>query len=166
MLGLEPGFALDEAELHRRFIAASAATHPDRFADPLDQADAAERSAAINEAYRVLKDPEARANVLLQRLGGSDQSQDKSLPPDLLVEMMEIRERMEEAIDAADEAQMRQLARWAHEQRAAHLARVGELFAAALQASGAARAEHLKAIRLELNALRYFQRMIEQTPEG
>jgi molecular chaperone HscB len=166
LLGLPPRFDLDEAELHRRFIQASAAAHPDRFTDPLDQADAAERAAAINDAYRTLKDPESRANALLALLGGAASGDDKSLPPDLLMEMMEVRERMEDAIASADEKAMRELIQWAHEQRSEHLQRVGELLKRAQETpAGAAREAALKNVRLELNALRYFQRMIEQSPE-
>lgn len=164
-LGIPPRFALDDAELHRRFIQASAANHPDRFTDPLEQADAAARSATINEAYRTLKDPEPRANALLDLRGGPGKSEDKSLPPALLVEMMEVRERMEEAIQTQDEAELRELANWAREQRAEHLGRIAGLFEEAEKAPADQRVAVLKKVRLELNALRYFQRMIEQTPE-
>jgi Fe-S protein assembly co-chaperone HscB len=164
-LGVPAVFALDPAELHRRFIRASAANHPDRFTDPLEQADAAARSAEINEAYRTLGDPELRAGALLERLGGPGKGEDKSLPPDRLVEMMEVRERMEEAIADHDEAELRELALWADAQRAAHLKRIEGLFDASAKTASDQRDALLKAIRLELNALRYFQRMIEQTPD-
>lgn len=165
-LGLPPRFDLDEADLHRRFIAASAGAHPDRHADPIAQAEAAERSAAINEAYRVLRDPESRAAALLAALGGPAKEEDKSLPPDLLVEMMAVRERQEEAVETGDAATLRELADWARAQREAHLARVAELFDQAQSAGPRERADALRAVRLELNALRYFQRMIEQSPGG
>lgn len=164
-LGIQPRFDLDEAELHRHFIQASAANHPDRFTDPLEQADAAARSATINDAYRTLHDPELRANALLDLLGGPDKSADKSLPPALLAEMLEIRERMEEAIASQDETELRELAGWAQTQRAEHLTRIAEMFVQAGTESRESRTVILQKIRLELNALRYFQRMIEQTPE-
>lgn len=161
-LGVEPRFDLDERDLHDRFIRLSAAAHPDRFTDPLDQADAAEKSAAVNHAYRILKDPESRADALLVKLGGPAKDQDKSLPRDLLVEMMEIRETQEEAIAANDQQALRKLATWAADQRTEHLKRIADLFAAAPGTPGNSAA--LKQIRLELNALRYFERMIEQLP--
>lgn len=164
-LGVQPRFDLDEAELHRRFIQASAANHPDRFTDPLEQADAASRAATINDAYRTLHDPELRANALLEILGGPDKGADKSLPPALLTQMLEIRERMEEAIESQDEAELRELAGWAQAQRTEHVTRIAGLFIRAAAESGQERMTILKQIRLELNALRYFQRMIEQTPE-
>lgn len=164
ILGLDAGFGLDDAQLHQQFIRRSAEHHPDRFTDPLDQADAAERAAAVNEAYRTLADPERRAGALLRLLGGSDAGDDKRLPPDLLMEMMEIREAQEEAQAAGDDARLAELAQWAREQRAGYLERIGELFTQAQALSPDQRAPVLDEIRLQLNALRYVQRMLDQLP--
>lgn len=169
LLGLSPRFDLDPAELHRRFIAASAANHPDRHTDPLEQADAADRSASVNAAYRALRDPESRAHVLLQRLGGAAGStgaagsvgDEKALPPDLLMEMLEARERHEEAKAAGDTATLHELNAWARAEHDARLKKVADLFAAAL-ARNAPDPAAAGAIRMELNAIRYFTRMIEQ----
>jgi len=161
VMGLEPGFALDEAELQRRFIALSAEAHPDRYTDPVEQSEAASRAAKINEAYRVLRDPASRAEALLARRGGPGKSEDKSLPPDLLMEMMEVREAMEQAVAEDDQAKLAELRQWAQQRRAAHLEKIAELFA-----SGDDPVETGKAVRLELNALRYAERMLEQMPEG
>jgi len=62
-------FDLDPAALEAAYLRAAAATHPDRFDDPLEQADAADRAAAVTTAHAQLKDPEKRARVLLGRLG-------------------------------------------------------------------------------------------------
>jgi molecular chaperone HscB len=161
--GLPLRFNIDETALQRRFIELSAQHHPDRFSDPLDQADAAEESARINEAYRTLKDPESRANALLEALGGSGKSDDKTLPPDLLMDMMELRERQQEAQAADDRATLAELHAQAQSKRQEHLATVARLFEQAM-ASTPADPEKLKAIRVELNALRYIERMIEQLP--
>lgn len=154
---LTPRFDFDEDELHQRFLSASAANHPDRFTDPLDQADAAERSAAINHAYRALSDPEARANALLALLGGPAAEDDKSLPPALLMEMMEVREELEAAAEADDRPALARLRAAAERQRQNHLDTLTRLFAQE-PIDG-------KAIRLELNALRYIERMREQMPD-
>ena len=79
-------FDIDVECLSHRFIALCAEHHPDRFTDPIDQVEASERTARINESHRVLTDPEQRANILLQLLGGAAKGDDKSLPPDLLVD--------------------------------------------------------------------------------
>jgi molecular chaperone HscB len=158
-------FDLDEALLHRRFIDKSAANHPDRFTDPLDQADAAERSAAINGAYQTLTDPEKRANCLLALMGGPSGADDKSLPTDLLMQMMETRQRMEEAIAEQNADTLRELADWARDQRAAHLGEIAGQFDKTSRNDGATRNEALTAVRLQLNALRYIERMLEQMPD-
>jgi molecular chaperone HscB len=160
-LGLPPRFDLDEADMHARFIHASSSTHPDRYSDPVRQAQAAERAAGVNQAYAVLKDPEKRADALLTRLGGPAKDQDKSLPPDLLMDMMETRERLEEAIASDDRAELDKLRGWAHDQREAHLKKIADLFA---DTRDGLPADTAKAIRLELNALRYIQRMLDQMP--
>jgi molecular chaperone HscB len=160
VLGVPARFDLDQAELHRRFIALSAANHPDRFLDPLAQADAAGRAAQINGAYKVLAEPQSRAEALLAVLEGPGAAEDKSLPADLLATMMTAREEMDQAVAAGDEPTLSRLRAWAQEQRGKLLAQVAGLFAQTgdLQRGPAARRE----VRLTLNALRYFQRMLEQ----
>ncbi len=156
-LGVSPRFDLDLDELRQRFLTASAAHHPDRFTDPLDQADAAERSAELNAAYQTLTDPEARANALLALRGGPAAADDKSLPPTLLMEMMEVREELHQAVADQDHATLERLRDWAHQQHARHVDQLAKLFAHD-ELNG-------KAVRLELNAMRYIQRMIEQMPD-
>ncbi|MCC6680349.1 MAG: Fe-S protein assembly co-chaperone HscB [Phycisphaeraceae bacterium] len=157
LLGLPPRFDLDEADLHARYLSAAARNHPDRFTDPLEQAEAADRAALLNDAYRTLSDPEQRANALLRVLGGSAKEDDNTLPPDLLMDMMDVRERMEDAIASSDTTALSELRTWADQQRKSHLERIAALFAAS--------PPDLKQVRIELNALRYFERMIEQMPE-
>jgi molecular chaperone HscB len=167
-LSLPASFDVDLSLAHQRYIAASAANHPDRFTDPLDQADAAERSALINDAYRTIKDPASRAEALLALLGGPAKESDKSLPPDLLMEMMEAREGLDEAKDTGDQSQINKWRDWATQRHAVHLSRIAELFGQ-LQPPGQpqdatqpASQATLKAVRVELNALRYFERMIQE----
>lgn len=166
-LGVPPRYDLDPRELHRRFLAASAASHPDRFSDPLEASDAAERLAAINEAHRLLRDPAARAEALLRRLAGGLRLDDAALPPALLAEVMEAREKLEEATAAGDRTTLAELAAWADEQRRAGLERVAAGLARVEDSAGVERDEApLRAVQLELNALRYFQRMIDAVPPG
>jgi len=164
-------FDLDTAALQRRYLQLSAAHHPDRFADPDAQAEAAERAAAINQAYQILRIPERRAEALLILLGGTSSSTDKSLPPELLMQMMEVREELEQALASHDQATLNRLRTWARAQRTERLQHIGQILAQffpppdALAAQPSSDREALlKQARLELNALRYFQRMLEQLP--
>lgn len=159
MLGLPRRFAVDEQVLRQAFLKASAEHHPDRFVDPIEQAEAVETMSQLTDSYRVLSDPELRARALLAR-SGLELAEDKDkLPPALLMEVMEVREEMEDAIDSGNQAELDRLRNWANDQRAGYLDKLGQLFDGDLDQAKAS------AVRLELNALRYMQRMLEQMPD-
>ena len=160
-LNMPPRFDLNEAELHAAFIRLSAEHHPDRHTDPVDQAQAAEKAAEVNQAYNLLRNPETRADALLKLKGGPAKEDDKSLPPDLLMEMMEIREQLEQAAADNNQAQLDLHRAWAGEQRDKHLTTIADLFR---QHPNKLSDDAAKNIRLELNTLRYIQRMIDQMP--
>ena len=157
-LGLDRRFDTDPALVRRAWLSASGRLHPDRAGgDPLEEAEVARRSAALNEARRTLDDPELRAAALLRLLGGPGKGADKSLPEGFLVEMLEVRQELEAA--AGDPAQVATLERWAQERRLGHLARIASRFEEFDRSSD--RSE-LASIRTELNAWRYIERMLEQ----
>lgn len=158
LLGFEPAFGLDLDRLEARFLDASARCHPDRFSDPLDQADAADQMSRLTEAYQALRDPEQRAKALLRLRGEAANPDDKTLPPELLMEMMEVRESLDEAVTSGDAAEIERHRRWAEGKRADHLAALDKLF---LLEAGE---KNTAAIRLQLNGLRYIERMLEQMP--
>lgn len=156
ILGLEPRFDLDAGAIRRAYLARVAAIHP----DSADAGAESERSsAALNDAKGILESPERRANVLLARLGGPTSAQDKTLPSGFLLETMEMRERIEAALESGDPEARHAIETDAGALRAAHVARVAALF----RAAGATPApDSLRAIRVELNAWRYVERLIEQ----
>ncbi len=175
-LGLPARFDLDAAAVQRAWLAASARLHPDRFAGaqpgvPVGVADTGGPDdpqrlvaiSAVNQAKAVLSDPAARAEVLLARMGGPGKSDDKSLPEGFLLDMLEVRERLEEAAATKNPDAIASLEAWAHERRAEHQERVSALFRRAGGAD-APDAEAMREIRLELNAWRYIDRMLEQLP--
>ena len=103
LFGLAPAFGLETEALERSYRQIQAQVHPDRFAHAGD----AERRASlqwttrVNEAYRTLKDPVQRAKHLLE-LQGVDVAfeTNTAMPPDFLMQQMELREALEEAKDA------------------------------------------------------------------
>jgi hypothetical protein len=112
-------------------------------------------------------DDERRANALLALLGGPDKEQEKDLPDGFLREIMEIRQTMEEVLAAGNEARRRDLEEWAEGEREARLEKIAALFHRATHgdgesAAGPADPALLSEIRIDLNALRYIERMIEQ----
>lgn len=166
-LQLSRSFEIDAQQLETNFIQLSAATHPDRFSDPIEQAEASERAAEINEAYQVLRDPQRRAEALLELImAGHGQSAKKSeeMPPDFLMQMMETRERMETALEQDDQETLDELRRWARQEHQQHLERIETLFHDHLNSvsTDAAPDSLVGQVRKELNVLRYIDRMLEQ----
>ncbi|MAE62219.1 MAG: Fe-S protein assembly co-chaperone HscB [Planctomycetaceae bacterium] len=161
LLGLQPRFDLDPQQLQRAFLKAGAANHPDRFTDPDEQDEAVRRSAQINAAHRQLKDPLDRAQILLDLLGSSNQTDGQALPDGFLFEMLEIREQVSDAQDADNQPQLEQLKQWAQQQRDQHLKTIAQHFDDAL-AANTLTDPVAQQINIQLNALRYIERMIEQ----
>jgi len=157
-LGVEPRFDLDEQTLAGRRVALLAETHPDRFDDPLEQAEAAERSAAVNAAYERLRSPRRRAEALLERSGLGAGGEKPQVAPELMMQVMEARERLE---SAPGEAVASELRAWAESEQSSRLARVASEFVAARDGGGldddaAAR------IRAELAGLAMFDRVVAE----
>lgn len=159
VFALPRSFEIDRAALQRAWLAEASRWHPDRFADPVQRREAEHRSAAINRARVILEDDEQRADALLALLGGPGRGEDKSLPDGFLMEVMEVREGLEEAVASGDGSRRAEVERWADEQRGAHRRRVADLFA---RGDGRAEGAALADIRRELNAWRYIERLIEQ----
>jgi molecular chaperone HscB len=98
-LGLPRRFSVDPAAIEREYLARSRAVHPDfhQLGSAAEQRASLEQTAALNEAYLTLKDPFRRAEYLLSLHGGPTAQQEKNHDQDFLMEMMELRERIEEA---------------------------------------------------------------------
>ena len=99
LFNLAPSVDLDVAALEAQHRKLAMESHPDRVADPHARRLAAEKSAALNDAIKVLKDPVRRAFYVLELKGvklDSDQAAAKvKMPMDFLEEIMEQREELE-----------------------------------------------------------------------
>ena len=101
LFNLAPSVDLDVAALEAQHRKLAMDAHPDRVAtgDTHARRLAAERSAALNDAVKVLKDPVKRAFYVLELKGvklDSDQAAAKvKMPMDFLEEIMEQREALE-----------------------------------------------------------------------
>ena len=100
LFGLPEQFEQDPARIDARWKDLQREAHPDRFAN---QGAAAQRiamqwSVRINEAYRRLKDPLARAAYLCELRGAPIEAESNTaMPAEFLVEQLEWREALEEA---------------------------------------------------------------------
>ena len=97
-LGLIPTFELAATELESRYLALLHDLHPDRYVDkmPTEQSWAETKTAAINHAYQLLKNPSSRARCVLESRG-IDPAGAESTSPEatmILFEIMDLREQL------------------------------------------------------------------------
>ncbi|MBI4876632.1 MAG: Fe-S protein assembly co-chaperone HscB [Acidobacteria bacterium] len=101
-LGLEPRLHLDPEDLQQRFYRLSRLLHPDRYhrRTSTERQYSLEATAILNDAYRVLRDPVARAEYALKERGfESGERRSKDVPPELLEEVFELNMALEELRD-------------------------------------------------------------------
>jgi molecular chaperone HscB len=105
LFGLPRRLSLDVADLQSRFYSLSRQFHPDRFArsTAAEQQQALDKTALLNDGYRVLRDPMQRAEYMLS-LEGFDigEQRSKDVPPELLEEVFELNMLLEETPERAE----------------------------------------------------------------
>ena len=144
-LGLPAALDLEPASLDRAYFALQRQWHPDRFVGKpaAERARASTEAAALNDAYRTLKDPLSRAVYFAELSGVELPGDGKTIDdPELLMEAMEARSA--EAIDA--------LAARVREDMKTSLDGLGSLFLAGDK----------PAIRKALLRLRYLDKFAEE----
>jgi len=159
LLGLPIAYNLEPAVVNRAFLRRSAQLHPDRT---LAAAENLDDSTELSAAKACLLDDEQRAIAVIAAWGGPGASENKSLPPGLLAEMLEVRETMEVEIGGnagdAEEARARWRA-WAGARRQEYKSSIGALLNSYEAGSDP---QLLAGARVQLNAWRYIERMLEQ----
>jgi hypothetical protein len=149
-LGLRPEYRISAQELRRRWLQMAAQSHP-------DAAGSLAAGTCVNDAFRILSDPILRANLLLQRLK-APAGDDRAMPQGFLLEMVELREQA----DAfhGDPARLAELRAEAGRRRDEAI----EGIARAFDGVGGERIgpEEAQAVRVLLNVVRAFDRMLEQ----
>jgi molecular chaperone HscB len=105
---IEPAFFPDETELRKKWRENSRAYHPDfAMGDEAAAKKAVEMSSLNNDAWKVLSQFDKRVAYILQLHDKPETG--KSLPPDFLMEMMELNEALMEAGMGGDENEQKQL---------------------------------------------------------
>src|SRR5579885_1509475 len=101
VLGLPRRFHVTAQALEERYHAAAREHHPDRHTRAADarRVSSALRTAQLTEAYRTLRDPVKRAEYLvgLEGIAISDEKSGHKVAPAFLMEILELREQLEEA---------------------------------------------------------------------
>lgn len=142
LFGLPASFRVDEAALDAAYRTVQSQAHPDRFAHAGD----AERRVAMqwaahaNEAYRTLRQPLKRAIYLLHLRGVDIQAENNTaMAPAFLMQQMEWREALQEAVEARDVDRLDSLLADLRQEKRARHAALGELLEAGdNEAAGAA----------------------------
>ncbi len=162
VFGLAPAWEVDRKALRRALLQLQRLTHPDH-AGATDQAERA--NAALNHAHEVLSDAFLRADELIRRLGGPEESAERQMPQEFLMEVLEWNETLDDAAEAAPGSAEREalgpLAEQLRAQREEVLSEVGAALTP-LPPSGAA---DLGPLRRRLNAVRYLSRALERIRE-
>lgn len=168
VLGLPRALAVDGAELERRYHEASRRVHPDRHqtAGPAAQALSIQASAAVNRAYRTLRDPVARGRYWLELHGQALGQENNRVPPELAALVFDVQERLAElprggASDAARAARNDVTGRLATLSAA-----LDALYADASEASSPARLAELKRLLSDIAYLRTLARDVDAALAG
>ena len=105
LYGLPVSFHPDQDAVKKKFYELSKQYHPDRFtlADDDAQQEALQMAALINTAYKTLQSPDATIQYVL-KLNEVLEEEKYSLPPDFLMEMMELNELVSDYEMDPDEA--------------------------------------------------------------
>ncbi len=148
-LGLEPKLALDADDLRKRFYERSRVTHPDLVGSAAE-----DRMAQLNDAFRTLRNPVARAEYFLSERGIQ---LSKDVPPELLEEVFELNMALEE-IRGGDDSARPQLDS-ARERFAAMQAEIDSDLAA-LFVRQDSEGDALDAIAANLNRRRYISNLL------
>ena len=151
LLGLPARFDLEPQVIERAFFDRSKELHPDRFASApaAERVAALSRSRALNDAYQILKKPVARAEYLLARAGVTIGANEQ-VEPELLMEVLELREELAE--NRANVAVVEKLQRDMRARRDAAVGRLPSLF----------ERSDLGEIKKQLILLRYLDRYLEE----
>jgi Fe-S protein assembly co-chaperone HscB len=127
-LGAPRSPVIDRAALEQAYIRLSRLLHPDFHggSSELLRERANRSSALLNEAWSVLTDDQERAEYLLERLDPGVLERNKTLPPALLMQAMELSEEVEAALAARDAAGRQALAARVRDEMATRAATLGD----------------------------------------
>lgn len=164
-LGLARRYDLDRDELERKYRDLQRALHPDRHtnAPASERRMTLQKAVEVNEAYRTLRDDQRRAEALLAALSGEagvpvvDPSE--KADPELLMEMMELRESLSEAKASRDAAEVAKLSKQVGEAQMTARERLSHAFASVPSPPPP---EALGPIRELVSRLKYYQRFLDE----
>jgi molecular chaperone HscB len=162
VLGLAPSLELDSALLEQRYRELQRQFHPDKFVQAGSNArrESLSRAVSVNDAYRLLKDELKRAELVFARLSDAPgKPEEDTAGPELLMEIMELREELAAVRKRADFARAEELRAQVRSRQDAALATLKRAFTLPRdQLSAELRLEAGQA----LSRLRYYRRFQDE----
>jgi molecular chaperone HscB len=170
VLGLPRRLVVDRAELEERYHAASRAVHPDRHqaTSERNRALSLAASAAVNRAYRTLRDPVARGRYWLELHGAPLGERNNQVPPALAALVFETQEQLEALRDGGGTAEHRAVdtVRGELDERVRGLVAELEARYAAWDTADAAAAAVLDELKRRLSEIAYLSTLQEDIEEA
>lgn len=115
LFGIPVQLRVDAKSLTPRFFELSKQFHPDFFVnqDSVAQQEALDQSSLLNKAWKTFQQPDETIRYVLMEKGLMQEEEKYELPPDFLMEVMDINEQLmdqeEEGVNARVEAAVKQL---------------------------------------------------------
>jgi len=160
-LGLPRRYEIDAQELEARYRELQKALHPDRHAGAGASARrlSLAKAVEVNEAYRTLKDELRRAEALLALHG--ERPGAKAEDPEFLMEMLELREALDDAKASHDLGRVEALATTVVRSQAEVRAQLVAVLDRAPEAAALSVTERARASAL-VGRLKYFARFVDE----
>ncbi len=108
LFNIPVSFSPDPIALKKKYYELSRKYHPDFFTqeNEADQAEALDISSVVNKAYKVFQNPDQTIKYILQWKGLLFEDEKYILPPNFLMEMMEMNEQLMDATMEKEEEQI------------------------------------------------------------
>ena len=102
IFGIPVRLKVDKNELPKKYFELSRQFHPDFYANttPSEQDRALEITANLNKAFKTFQNPDETIKYVLQLKGLLEEEEKYQLPPDFLMEVLEINEKLMDAVDS------------------------------------------------------------------
>jgi molecular chaperone HscB len=102
IFGIPIQLKIDKNDLPKKYFELSRKFHPDFYANstPSEQQKALEITASLNKAFKTFQNPDETIKYVLQLKGLLEEEEKYQLPPEFLMEVLEINEKL---MDAADD---------------------------------------------------------------
>jgi len=100
---------VDTAPLSKKFFELSRKYHPDYFIneESASQSEALEKSAMLNKAYKTFQNTDETIKYVLQLKELLEEEEKYEMPPDFLMEVLEINEQLMDSIDQSPEERIK-----------------------------------------------------------